>query len=39
VATFIVATLVPETSRMHDEVLEGGLVDPMPLTSDLSTTP
>ena len=39
VATVIVATLVPETLKRHDEVLEGGMVDPMPLTSDLSTTP
>ena len=39
VATIIVATLVPETLKTHDEVLEGGMVDPMPLTSDLSTTP
>ena len=39
VATIIVAILVPETLKTHDEVLEGGVVDPMPLTSDLSTTP
>jgi MFS family permease len=39
VATLVVATLVPETLKKHDEVLEGGMVDPMPLTSDLSTSP
>ena len=39
VATIIVATLVPETLKTHEEVVEGGIVDPMPLTSDLSTTP
>jgi MFS family permease len=39
VATAIVATMVPETLKKHDEVTDGGMVDPMPVTSDLSTTP
>jgi len=39
VATAVVATLVPETLKKHDEVTDDGIVDPMPLTSDLSTTP
>ncbi len=39
VATAIVVVFVPETLKTHREVLEGGTVDPMPLTSDLSTTP
>lgn len=39
VATVIVATLVPETLRKHDEIDASGSVEPMPLTSDLSTTP
>ena len=39
VATLIVVTLVPETLRKHDEIGEDGSVDPMPVTSDLSTTP
>jgi MFS family permease len=38
-ATAIVVALVPETLKMHDELLEGGMVDPMPTTSDLATTP
>jgi MFS family permease len=38
VATVMVATLVPETLKMHDELTEGGIVDPMPVTSDLSTS-
>jgi MFS family permease len=38
-ATAIVVILVPETLKTHDEVTEGGEVDPMPRTSDLSTTP
>ena len=38
-ATIIVATLVPETLKTHEEVLGGGMIDPMPLTSDLSTIP
>ncbi|HEY2154804.1 MAG TPA: MFS transporter [Isosphaeraceae bacterium] len=38
-ATAIVVALVPETLRTHNEVLEGGMVDPMPVTSDLSTIP
>ncbi len=38
VATLIVAILVPETLKTHEEITEGGLVDPMPVTSDLSTT-
>jgi len=39
VATMIVSIFVPETLRTHDERVEGRTVDPMPLTSDLSTTP
>jgi MFS family permease len=39
VATWIVSTLVPETLKVHDEVTGGGMVAPMPVTSDLSTTP
>ena len=38
-ATAIVAFLVPETLKTHDELNDEGGVDPMPLTSDLSTTP
>jgi MFS family permease len=38
-ATAIVVALVPETLKTHEEILEGGMVDPMPVTSDLSTTP
>ena len=38
-ATAIVVVLVPETLKTHEETLEGGKVDPMPVTSDLSTTP
>ncbi len=38
VATLIVVTLVPETLKKHDELTEGGMVDPMPVTSDLSTS-
>ena len=38
VATLIVVALVPETLKTHDELSEGGMVDPMPVTSDLSTT-
>ncbi len=37
-ATAIVVALVPETLKTHDEILEGGMVDPMPATSDLSAT-
>jgi MFS family permease len=37
-ATAIVGALVPETLKTHDEIPEGGMVDPMPTTSDLSTT-
>jgi MFS family permease len=39
VATALVAALVPETLKTHDEMIDGGMVDPLPLTSDLSTTP
>jgi MFS family permease len=38
-ATAIVAAFVPETLKSHDELGEDGSVDPMPVTSDLSTTP
>jgi MFS family permease len=38
-ATAIVVALVPETLKRHNELLEGGMVDPMPTTSDLATTP
>jgi MFS family permease len=38
-ATAIVIALVPETLKRHNELLEGGMVDPMPMTSDLATTP
>jgi MFS family permease len=37
-ATAIVVAFVPETLKTHDEILEGGMVDPMPTTSDLSAT-
>jgi hypothetical protein len=37
-ATVIVVTFVPETLKTHDEIVEGGLVDPMPTMSDLSAT-
>jgi MFS family permease len=37
-ATGIVIVLVPETLKRHDEILETGIVDPMPITSNLSTT-
>ncbi len=37
VATAIVVALVPETLKKHDEILGGGMVAPMPTTSDLST--
>jgi MFS family permease len=37
-ATGVVIALVPETLNRHDEVLENGTVDPMPVTSDLSTS-
>jgi MFS family permease len=39
VATLIVAILVPETLRKHDEIGEAGEIDPIAVTSDLSTTP
>ena len=39
VATAIVVFLVPETLVRHREVLDGGIVDPMATTSDLSTVP
>ncbi len=38
VATAIVVAFVPETLKTHRETNEGGLVEPMPVTSDLSTT-
>lgn len=38
-ASAIVVAFVPETVKTHREVLQGGTVDPMPVTSDLSTTP
>jgi MFS family permease len=37
-ATGIVIFLVPETLKRHDETLENSMVDPMPVTSDLSTS-
>jgi MFS family permease len=39
VATAIVVAFVPETLSRHDELAEGGAVEPMATTSDLSTTP
>ena len=38
-ATGIVAVFVPETLKSRDEPGEGELGDPMPVTSDFSTTP
>ncbi len=38
-ATAIVITLVPETLKKQDEIRDGGMVNPMAVTSDLSTTP
>jgi MFS family permease len=37
-ATAIVVAFVPETLKTHDELGEGGMVAPMPVTSDLSTS-
>lgn len=39
IATAIVVALVPETLKKHEGLPDGGRVEPMPVTSDLSTTP
>ena len=39
VATAIVVFFVPETLARHDELVDGGAVEPMATTSDLSTVP
>ncbi|WP_165066553.1 MFS transporter [Paludisphaera rhizosphaerae] len=39
IATAVVIFLVPETLSRHREVGEGGMVDPMATTSDLSAVP